>query len=267
MRTDTEGAAESENVLPSGTTWRVHGGGEPVTLVTHGLGATDGEARIPASGVPGTRVVLTLPGHGSAADPPDPGYWDYGRVAADVLRVADLVGADRAVGVSLGAGALTRIAAEHPRRFRRLALLLPAAIDEPRNPAVSEVFDRLLAGVRAAATDEGATLRESVREGLPAGAAVGQYVEQRTANLLRLGTALERLPDQAPLTDRAALENVACPVLVVGATADPLHDSEVAKQLAATLPRGRLELFDSAAPMMTERTALRRLLGEFLAAD
>src|SRR5689334_24790339 len=42
-----------------------YGSGSPVTLVAHGLGATAGEARIPASGLPGTRVVVTLPSHGS----------------------------------------------------------------------------------------------------------------------------------------------------------------------------------------------------------
>jgi len=45
---------------------RSYGSGSPVTLVAHGLGATAGEARIPASGLPGTRVVVTLPSHADA---------------------------------------------------------------------------------------------------------------------------------------------------------------------------------------------------------
>ncbi|WP_438387169.1 alpha/beta fold hydrolase [Actinopolyspora saharensis] len=263
MRGRGETSEEDVRVLPSGTRWRVHGSGSPVTLVAHGLGATEGEARIPASGVRGTRVVLTLPGHGSAADPDDD-YWDYGSVAADVLEVADLVGAERAVGVSLGAGALTRIVAEHPGRFERLALLLPAAVDRPRGGAVTEVFEQLSAGVRAAQFDGGAGLRELVGRGLPEGAGIGEYVEQRSATLLRLGPALEKLPQRAPLADRSALAAVPRPVLVVGATADPLHDSEVAEQLAAVLPEGRLELFDSTAPMLTHRAELRGVLSDFL---
>ncbi|MBQ6641819.1 MAG: alpha/beta hydrolase, partial [Saccharopolyspora sp.] len=99
--------------MPSGARWNSYGRGSPVTLVAHGLGATEGEARIPASGLPGTRVVLTLPSHGNAPDAPE-GYWRYGTIAEDVRSVADAVGATRAVGVSLGTGALTRIVAERP---------------------------------------------------------------------------------------------------------------------------------------------------------
>lgn len=258
---ETAGGAVSE--LASGARWRAHGTGGPVTLVVHGLGATEGEARIPASGLRGTRVVLTLPGHGAAADPADE-YWSYERVASDVLEVADRVGADRAVGVSLGAGALTRAAALHPERFERLALLLPAALDQPRGVEVTGVFDRLAEGVAAAAEDDGALLRETVGSGVPDGADVGDYVERRAATLRRLGPALRTLPRQAPLADGTALSVVDRPVLVVGATADPLHDPSVAERLAAVLPGARLEVFDSAAPLLDSRAELRRLLTGFL---
>ncbi|MGJ7905741.1 alpha/beta fold hydrolase [Actinopolyspora sp. H202] len=259
--TGTVGGARPE--LPSGATWRAHGSGAPVTLVVHGLGATEGEARIPASGLRGTRVVLTLPGHGGAADPAA-GYWSYERVADDVLEAADRVGAERAVGVSLGAGALARIAARNPTRFERLALLLPAALDRPRGGAVTEIFDRLVAGVDAAAEDDGEWLRGLVGSGLPEDAEVGDYVEQRAATLRRLGPALRTLPRQAPLHDSAELSAVASPVLVVGAASDPLHDPAVAEQLAAVLPDARLRVFDSAAPMLDRRAELRRLLTGFL---
>ncbi|ASU81326.1 alpha/beta hydrolase [Actinopolyspora erythraea] len=257
----TTGTAE----LPSGARWRTYGSGGPVTLVVHGLGATEGEARIPASGLRGSRVVLTLPGHGAAADPVDE-YWSYERVARDVLEVADRVGAERAVGVSLGAGALTRVAAWRPERFERLALLLPAAVDQPRGSEVTGVFDLLVeavAAVAAAEADDGALLREVVGSGLPAGADVGEYVEQRAATLRRLEPALRALPRQAPLTDGAELSAVGSSALVVGAAADPLHEPAVAERLAALLPAARLEMFDSAAPMLDRRAALRRLLTGF----
>jgi 3-oxoadipate enol-lactonase len=93
---------------------RAYGSGTPVTLIVPGLAATPGEARIPASGLAGTRVVLTLPSHGDEPDAPA-GYWRYDRIAADVLAVADEVGATGALGVSLGAGALTRAVADHLR--------------------------------------------------------------------------------------------------------------------------------------------------------
>ncbi|MBB5154603.1 alpha/beta fold hydrolase [Saccharopolyspora phatthalungensis] len=230
-----------------------------MTLVVHGLGATEGEARIPASGLPGTRVVVTLPGHGSAADPPR-GYWNYASVAADVLAVADEVQATRAVGVSLGAGALTRIAADHPDRFERLALLLPAALDRSRDVAATRAFERLA----AAAAAGGPALREILAAEVPEGVEVGDYVDRRAEALLRLEDALRELPEHTPIPDAAALAAVRSEVLVVGATDDPLHPAEVAKAVAAAFACARLEILPSRAPMLTHRRELRRLLVDFL---
>lgn len=237
--------------------WTTHGRGDPVTLVVHGLGATEGEARLPASGLPGTRVVLTLPGHGSAPDAPA-GYWNYGAIAADVLEVAREVGATRAIGTSLGAGALTRIAAEHPGLFDRIALLLPAALDSPREAAATRTYERLATAV--AAGDGGERLRELLAEDVPAGVDVGDYVERRAEALLRLEPALRDLPGEVPVPDASKLAEVTADVLVIGATEDPLHPAEVAEATAKALPRSRLEVLPSRAPVLTHRKELRALL-------
>ncbi|MHA6806011.1 alpha/beta fold hydrolase [Salinifilum ghardaiensis] len=246
------------------TRWDAHGRGEPVTLVVHGLGATPGEARIPASGLRGTRIVVTLPGHGAAPDPA-PDYWNYENVAHDVLRAADEVGADRAVGVSLGAGALTRIAADKPERFTRLALIQPAALDSPHHPERSRVFGELTAAVERAGEDDGAALREDIRASLPEGVDAGEYVEQRAAALRRLEPALRVLPEQAPLSDAGALAAVASEVLVVAAAGDPMHPESVARDVARAFPRGTCAQLPSRAPMTTHRAQLRGLLRDFLA--
>jgi pimeloyl-ACP methyl ester carboxylesterase len=245
--------------LTSGLRWRAYGRNDPVTLVAHGLGATPGEARVPASGLPGTRVVVTLPGHGDAPAAP-PGYWRYPTVAADLRRVAEATGATRAVGVSLGAGALTRLVAEAPTAFDRLVLLLPAALDR-RSTAAAGAYRRLADAVAAGQADR---LRALVAADLPHDVDTGGYVRQRTDALLRLGDALRDLPEQAPLADPDALAAVAAPVLVLGAVGDPMHPEAVAKATAAALPRGRLELLDSPAPLLTHRARVRTSLVEFL---
>lgn len=229
----------------------------------HGLGATRGEARIPASGLAGTRVVVTLPGHGDAVDAAA-SYWDYERIAEDVLAIADEVGATRAVGVSLGAGALTRVLAQHPNRFDRCALLLPAASDRSRDASSTSGLGDLADAVRDAPGDDGARLRALVAGGLPEGVGVGDYVEQRAEALSRLGDALSVLPGQRPIADLAALGSAVTRVLVVGAVDDPLHPSEVAEELAGAFADARLELLSSPAPMLTHRSELRRLLTGFL---
>ncbi|NKE62283.1 alpha/beta hydrolase [Lentzea sp. PSKA42] len=212
-----------------------HGSGSPVTLVAHGLGATPGEARIPASGLPGTRVVVTLPSHGDAPDAP-PGYWDYGRIAADLASVP----ADHAVGVSLGAGALVRLLSLEPDRFHRVALLLPAVLDQPRQPITLQQLSDLTVGPPI-------------------------YVAERRAALTRLEAAAEQLPGQVAVADASVLAAVTAPVLVIGAVGDPLHPEDAAKATAAAFPNGELWLIDSPTPMITHRAEVRHRLVSFFA--
>lgn len=239
--------------------WKAHGSGAPVTLVVPGLGATEGEARIPASGLRGTRVVVTFPGHGDAPDAPA-GYWHYPRVADEVRAIADEVSATRAVGVSLGSGALTRLVADSPDRFERLVLMLPAALDRPRGMPAAWALEQLAEAVREGDT---ARLTELVAAEVPEGANVGGHVQQRVAALMRLGEALASLQEQSPVDDGAVLASATADVLVVGATDDPLHPGDAAKATAAAF-NGRLELLPSKAPMLTHRSELRTLLTGFL---
>ncbi|GAA1280557.1 alpha/beta hydrolase [Saccharothrix xinjiangensis] len=216
-------------------THRGFGSGAPVTLVGHGLGATPGEARLPTSGLPGTKVVVTLPSHGDAPDAPE-GYWDYRRIAADLRGAARDTGATRAIGVSLTAGALLSLLAGEPDAFERVVLLLPAVLDEPR-PALPR------------------------EEAIAAVGGPPDYQARRRAAYARLDDALDALPGQVAVPDRAALALVTAPVLVVGATRDPLHPEDVAEQVAAAFPNGRLELVPS---WLTHRGDVRGWLVDFL---
>jgi 3-oxoadipate enol-lactonase len=245
--------------LPSGLRWRGFGGGTPVTLVAPGLGATPGEARIPASGLSGTRVVVTFPSHGEAADAPA-GYWTYSAISADLERVADEVGATGAVGVSMGAGGLTTLLTRRPDRFDRVALLLPAALDKPRATPAMWAFEQLADAVESGDVDG---LRELVAADVPAGVAVGEHISSRADALLRLGGALRTLPEQTPTNAAALLERVSAAALVIGAVGDPMHPEQVARDVAAALPNSRLELIDSPAPLLTHRREVRSLLVDF----
>lgn len=251
------------SVRPSGLArWRTVGTGSPITVVVPGLGATEGEARIAASGISGTRVIVTLPGHGAAPDPPAD-YWDYTRVAADVAEVADQTGATRALGVSLGAGAITRLLAGDPGRFDRVALLLPAVLDTARaTPAVWALCGLAEAVERAERTGDERSLIERVSAEIPAGIEVGGHVRARVAALRRLGPALRALPDQVVLTDRTVLRAVSAPVMVISAVDDPLHAENVARSCASAFRHATLEVIRSAAPMITHRHEIRRILAE-----
>lgn len=241
--------------------WRKYGCGSPVTLVAHGLGATEGEARLPASGLPGARVVVTFGSHGDAPDAPAD-YWDYGVLAGELRAVADAVGARQAVGVSMGAGALVRLASEDPDRFDRLVLLQPAALDGRRSPDAVRIMERL---ADAASAGDRAALRRLIEAGMPTCCgSTGDYVDRRVDALLRLGDALRALAGRVPVCSAASLAAVTGRVLVLSGVGDPLHPEAVAVATAAAFRGSSLHVLGSPAPLLTHRAQVRSLLTSFL---
>lgn len=238
----------------------VTGAGAPVTLVAHGLGASVPESRALASGIPGTKLFPQARGHGDAPMPVDAGY---GELAADLLAVADAHGATQAFGTSMGAHALLRLLASHPDRFERVVLFLPAAIDTPvrRTPALAQA---LASGERERVLS--VVLEELA--GLPEDA-VRAYARARTDFLLAspgLPALLAALPGDRPVADRAALATVTADVLVIGQEGDDLHPAQVARELAAALPRAELVVLDRPHAAFTDRARLRSLIAGHLGA-
>jgi pimeloyl-ACP methyl ester carboxylesterase len=105
------------------------GSGTPSTVFAHGVTGSIGSTRPFGSGVEGSRTFFHFRGYGASAPAVEP--LTYEALAADLRAVADHVGATRAFGVSMGAGALCRLLASTPLRFERLVLALPAAVDRP----------------------------------------------------------------------------------------------------------------------------------------
>src|SRR3954468_6809679 len=89
----------------------VTGSGEPVTVFAHGLSGSIAETRPLGSGVAGSRVFFHFRGHGESSSPP--GAWSYDDIGAELLAVADHFGARRALGASMGAGAILNVVAKH----------------------------------------------------------------------------------------------------------------------------------------------------------
>lgn len=181
--------------------------------------------------------------------------------------MADLGGASRAFGASLGAGALCRLLAESPDRFERLVFFLPAVLDRPRGDAARQRFTALLDAVEsgdasAVADVVSVELPAAVRN-TPAGWA---YLRQRLDQLLRDGLApgLASLPDQIALADVGALAAVTAPALVIACAGDDLHPVDVAERLAAALPAATLHVYDRPGVLWTERADLRTRISAFL---
>ena len=125
----------------------VSGAGAPVTVFAHGLAAGIAETRPLGSGVAGRRAFFHFRGHGRSDAPPGP--WTYGDLSRDLRAIADLSGATRALGASLGAGALCKLLTESPERFTHAVFFLPAVLDEPRAQAARTRLGGLLAALES----------------------------------------------------------------------------------------------------------------------
>ncbi|MER7275758.1 alpha/beta hydrolase [Dactylosporangium sp. NPDC000244] len=243
----------------------VTGEGDPVTVFAHGLGSGIAETRPLGSAVRGRKVFFQFRGHGQSAAPG--GVWTYADLARDLRAVADLGGATRALGVSLGAGALTRLLADNPGRFERAVFFLPAVLDAPRAAAAQERLSALLEAIEAG---DAASVADVISQEIPAqlrnSPPVWAFLRQRLDQLMRDGLAagLASLPEQAAVTDRDDLGAVSAECLVIGCRGDDLHPVSVAEQLAGALPKAELHIYDRPGIVWTQRADLRTRISDFL---
>ncbi len=211
----------------------VLGEGAPVTVFAHGLGGSSAETRPLASRVTGTRVLLDLRGHGDSG--PLPGGWDYDLLADDLAAVADATCATRAVGLSVGSGALLRLLTRTPDRFERLAMVMPAALDAGRDDGATVAIRRLGSAIdRQDVTAVTALLLAELPPEVRARRAVRLLLGRRATQLVRRPAPRPRLADR-PVHDRAVLRTIGAPALVIGQADDPLHCLDLAADLAQAL--------------------------------
>jgi pimeloyl-ACP methyl ester carboxylesterase len=240
----------------------VTGSGDPVTVAAHGLGASIAETRPLLSGVAGTRVFYA--GRGHSGELPAP--FTYADLGDDLLAVADEHGATRALGVSMGAGALLSVLARQPARFEKVVLFLPGALDKPRQ---DDAVRRFAALVSSLEQQDLAGVREFVSAEIPADLRerAAAYIDTRARFMLDapgIAVGVASLPPVTPVPDRSMLGGVASEVLVLAQEGDALHPAQVARDVAAALPKARLVVFAQPGAVLRERARLRGLITEFL---
>jgi pimeloyl-ACP methyl ester carboxylesterase len=240
------------------------GAGDPVTVFAHGLGNGIAQTRPLGSAVAGRRVFFHFRGHGRSSAPA--GAWTYQDLAGDLRAVADSTKATRALGVSLGAGALCRALADDPDRFEKVVLFLPAVLDVRRGAIARERLAETLGAIRSG---DPAEVAHVVARDVPMSArdtASGRsFIRARTEQLLQEGLAdsLASLPDQVAVEGRTALSQVAADVLVIASRGDDLHAVDVAEQVAAALPHAVLHVYDEPDALWTNRADLRERIAGF----
>lgn len=232
----------------------VDGSGDPVTVFAHGItnNCTELSAFTPL--LAGTKVRFDFRGHGQSSSPPQ-GAYRFKDFARDVQAVADAYGATRAVGTSLGAGAICHWLLERPDRFERLVFLLPAGLDRPfRHKELYLGMADLLERVpleEAVATMIADPARRVDYERI-------EWLEEfDRANLMRINPigvprAIRDIVDDWPVQDREMLSVIEAPTLLIAREGDVVHPMVVATELLRILPNAELMAYETSADMIAD---------------
>ena len=207
---------------------------------------------------------VELPGHAGAVTAARAEPLALADLAADVLAVLDEAGVTRAhvAGVSIGAMTAMWLAARHPTRVGRIALLCTTA-----HPDQQRYRERA-----AAVRDRGMTAVADVPRRLWFTAALGERDPALAAELEAMQARVDpegyaQCCDALAGTDlRPELARIAAPALVVGGADDPAAPPDELRAIADGIPGARLVLLDGAAHLApVERPgAVTRLLLDHL---
>jgi pimeloyl-ACP methyl ester carboxylesterase len=239
------------------------GAGEPVTVFAHGLTNSCMELAAFTPLAPGTKVRFCFRGHGHSGVP-EAGRYRFEDYAADLDAVATAVGATRAVGTSLGAGAITHLLGEQPDRFERLVFLLPAALDEP---VVGHPMS-----LRTAELLETLPKDEAIERALEESGRAANYKQApglrefdlllwQDMNPVGVARAIRGLVGERAIADRSLLAPVRAPAIVIAREGDAIHPIALARAMAETMPNAELielaseEDLLASIPMLVDRVA------------
>ena len=246
----------------------VDGEGEPVTVLAHGLTNSCRELAMLTGLVDGTKVRFDFRGHGHSGAPEDPGAFTFADMAGDLEAVATEYGATRAIGTSMGAGAICHVLCERPDRFERVVLLLPAGLDRPfRHP------ERFL---RYADALETLPREEAIERVLDDPDRVATYLKtpwlrevdrtswEDVADPAGLGRAIRGIVRDFPVPDRELLRRVHSPVFLIAREGDVIHPADLARVLDELFPNTELVVLGDEAEMFAALPMLVQRVREFL---
>jgi 3-oxoadipate enol-lactonase len=253
----------AEVVAPDGIRLHVEvdGTGDPVTVFAHGLTNSCNELSAFTPFAPGTKVRFCFRGHGHSELAPE-GRYGFGDYAGDLEAVASAYGATRAVGTSLGAGAISHLIAEEPERFERLVFLLPAALDQTVRLAESSLRTaELLENLPRETAAEQLALGSIGPEPAQLGLHDFDVLMWQQMDPVGIARAVRGLVGERAVADRKLLRRVRSPALVICVGRDRIHPIEVGRAMAANLANADLiefpsqnELFES-IPQLVERVS------------
>ena len=245
----------------------VDGSGEPVTVVAHGLTNSGRELAAFTPFLDGTAVRFDFRGHGSSSVP-EAGAYRFADFARDLDAVATAYDATRAIGTSLGAGAITSLVGREPARFEKLVFLLPAALDVPLGD--HEWFDRVAELLETLDQDDAieAILAESGRAGAYERAPWLRDFDLllwQDMNPTGVARAIREVVRDVAVADREVLRAVTAPTLIIARDGDTIHPAELARILVDLMPNAEMILLGGEQELLEAIPALVDRVRSFLA--
>jgi pimeloyl-ACP methyl ester carboxylesterase len=245
------------------------GEGTPVSVWSHGITSSSAEVSAFSARTPGTRVLFDFRGHGqSEAPPPEAGY-DVWAMRRDLEFVAGEFGATRAMGTSMGAGAILSLLSDEPERFERVVLFIPAWVFPGGHPGETNYL-KLAELLETHTLEEVAELQTTQPEHQPLFSARPHWrdlVRWRIMHMNREGVprALRAYSKgKPPVENPDLLRRVESPVLILAQENDPVHDIAVARRLAELFPNATLREWPQPLAMLDDLPGFARLIGDFL---
>jgi 3-oxoadipate enol-lactonase len=247
----------------------IDGEGTPVTVFAHGLTNSCKELAAFTPMAAGTKVRFCFRGHGHSSTP-DPGAYKFADFARDLDAVARAYGATRAVGTSLGAGAITNLIAREPARFDRLVFLLPAALDVKM--ADHRDFDRVAELLETRPRDQ------AIEEIMADSDRLGRYGDApwlrefalmlwQDVNPIGVSRAIREAVRDVAVLDRELLRAVEAPTLIICHEGDPIHPAELGRVLIEIMPNAELIMLSGEEELLEAIPELVGRVSAFLAAD
>jgi 3-oxoadipate enol-lactonase len=246
----------------------VDGSGAPVTVFAHGLTNSCNELAALTPLGPGTAVRFCFRGHGHSSAPAEGyGFADFAR---DLDAVAKAYAATRAVGTSLGAGAITNLLGRDPARFERIVLLLPAALDRPLadHSGFDHVADLLETLPKQEAIER--IVAEQDQDGPGERAPWLREIDLvlwQDLNPPGVARAIRGAVRDVAISDRELLRRVETPALIICREGDSVHPAELGRVLAELLPNAELIVLGSEREMFEAIPELVVRVSGFLLGD
>jgi pimeloyl-ACP methyl ester carboxylesterase len=191
--------------------------------------------------------------------------------ADDLLALIDYLGLPSIVvgGISMGAGLALNFAVRHPQRVRGLILSRPAWLDVPSPPNLEAMIE-IEGLIREYGVQHGrelfqqSELYQSILRDAPdtADSLTRQFEHPRAEETV---PKLERLPNDAPIHDLAALSVINVPTLILANQVDPIHPYYYGEVLAGMLKGSTLKEITAKSVNKQRHVAeTQQFIGEFL---